>query len=122
MPVNFREYENQTDESALAFDPDTNAYRILSFLGDHPEQGFKPSEIAEETGIKPGSVRGTLHRLEKRGLVRHAEPYWAIGEDDRLASLTGTMLALRATGDRYGDDQFEGWDESAVDPREMRDE
>ncbi|WP_302081612.1 MarR family transcriptional regulator [Salinibaculum rarum] len=121
MPVNFEEYEQQ-HEDGLAFDPDTHAYQILTFLGEHPETGFKPSEIAEETGIKPGSVRGTLKRLEDKGLVRHAEPFWAIGDDDRIAGTTGTMLGLKALGERYPDDDFEGWDETAVDPREMRDE
>mgnify|MGYP000645744858 FL=1 len=122
MPVDFEEYREHQNESGLPFDPDTHAYRILSFLGEHPKEGFKPSEIAEETEIKPGSVRGTLKRLEDRGLVRHAEPYWAIGDDDRLAALTGAMLSLQAVSDRYSDDEFEGWDETAVDPREMRGE
>jgi hypothetical protein len=122
MPVNFQKYEDNTTEGSLSFDPDTHAYHILSFLGDHPETGFKPAEIAAETGIKPGSVRGTLKRLEDRGLVRHAEPFWAIGDDDRLAALTGTMASLKALGDRYPDDEFEGWEANAVDPREMREE
>lgn len=122
MPVNFEEYREHQDGGGLAFDPDTHAYRILSFLGEHPDDGFKPAEIAEATEIKPGSVRGTLKRLEDRGLVRHAEPYWAIGDDDRLAGLTGTMLGLKAVGDRYSDDEFDGWEETAVDPREMRGE
>lgn len=122
MPVNFREYENGTSDNGLSFDPDTHAYHILTFLAQHPETGFKPAEIADETEIKAGSVRGTLKRLEDRGLVRHAEPFWAIGDDDRLAALTGTMLSLKATGDRYPDDEFEGWEENAVDPREKRDE
>lgn len=122
MPVNFSEYASQQETDGLAFDPDTHAFHILSFLAEHPDQGFKPSEIADKTSIKPGSVRGTLKRLEERGLVRHAEPYWAVGDDDRLSALTGTMLSLKAVGDRYSDDGFEGWDENAVDPREMRGE
>lgn len=122
MPVDFREYSERSEGTGFAFDPDTHAYRILTFLAENPEQGYKPSKIAEETDIKPGSVRGTLKRLEDRGLVRHAEPYWAIGDDDRLAAMTGTMLSLKAIGDRYADDEFEGWDEHAVDPREMRGE
>lgn len=122
MPVNFDEYRTQQEESGLPFDPDTHAYRILSFLGEHPERGYKPAEIAEETNIKPGSVRGTLNRLEEQGLVAHAEPYWSFGDDDRLTALSGTMMSLKAIGDRYDDDEFEGWDEAAVDPREMREE
>ncbi|QIO25128.1 MarR family transcriptional regulator [Haloarcula sp. JP-L23] len=122
MPVHFDSYSDQTEGEGPAFDPDTNAYGILTFLGQHDEQGFKPSEIAERTGIKPGSVRGTLKRLEDDGLVRHAEPYWAIGDDDRVAALAGSLLSMQAISDRYADDEFEGWDEEAVDPREMRDE
>lgn len=122
MPVNFDEYAAEQGEYSVDVDPDTNAYRILSFLGDYPEQGFKPSEVAEEIDVKPGSVRVTLHRLEERGLVRHSEPYWAIGEDDRLAAFVGTVSSLHAIEDRYSDDDFEGWDETAVDPRERRGE
>ncbi|WP_169302407.1 MarR family transcriptional regulator [Halorientalis salina] len=122
MPVNFDEYRTRQEETELPFDPDTHAYHILGFLGKHPDRGYKPAEIAAETDIKPGSVRGTLKRLKDRGLVEHAEPYWSFGDDDRLAALSGTMLSLKAIGDRYGDDEFEGWDENAVDPREMRDE
>lgn len=121
MGVDFDEYQKQQEENGLPFDPDTHAFTILSFLSQNPDTGYKPSEIAAETEIKPGSVRGTLNRLEERGLVKHAEPYWAFGDDDRLAALSGTMLSLKATGDRYSDDEFEGWDENAVDPREMRD-
>lgn len=54
--------------------------------------------------------------------MRHAEPFWAIGDDDRLAASTGTMLSLEAVGDRYSDDEFDGWEANAVDPREMREE
>lgn len=122
MPVNFEAYRDNAAKDGLPFDPDTHAYSILAFLGEHPETGFKPAEIATETGITPGSVRGTLHRLEDRGLVRHAEPFWAIGDDDRLAATTGTKLGLEALGDRYADDEFEGWEEQAVDPREKRGE
>lgn len=52
MPVNFREYEAGTVDSGLSLDPDTHAYHILSFLADRPETGFKPAEIAAETGIR----------------------------------------------------------------------
>jgi DNA-binding IclR family transcriptional regulator len=83
MPVNFEAYRDDAAKEGLPFDPDTHAYTILSFLGEHPETGFKPAEIADETNITPGSVRGTLHRLEDRGLVRHAEPFWAIGDGSR---------------------------------------
>jgi hypothetical protein len=36
--------------------------------------------------------------------------------------MTGTKLGLEALGDRYADDEFEGWEEQAVDPREKRGE
>jgi len=122
MPVDFQEYAEKADLDGLQLGADTNAVQILRFLADDPEQGFRPAEIADRTGIPPGSVRGTLSRLEDRGLVRHAAPYWAIGHDDRLAGAAGTLLGLKAVGERYPDDEFEGWDEHAVDPREHREE
>jgi len=80
MPVKFDEYEATSDEGGSAITPDSNTYTILAFLADHPDVGFTPSEIHEETGLPRGSVGTTLRRLAQRGLVRHKEPYWAVDE------------------------------------------
>lgn len=121
MPVRFEEYREKCYETGgLPFDPDSNAFRILVFLADHPDLGYKPSEIHDHTGIPKGSLNPTLSRLEERGLVEHEAPYWSIGDDDRLAGITGTMYSMQAFEDQYGDDEFTGWHDSDSDPREQR--
>lgn len=121
MPVEFDAYEPGEERQGLAFTEGSNAYQILQFLDAHPEQGFTPNEIAEETGVPRNSVGVTLSRLEDRGLVRHKEPYWAIGDDDRLAAYAAMLHGARAASDRFGDEEWEDWRETAVDPRGRRD-
>lgn len=85
----------------------SNAQRILSYLLDNPRTGFTPSEIAEATGIPHGSVGPTLQRLHNRDLVRHKEPYWAIGTDERVAAYEAMLQSMQAITAREGD----GWAE-----------
>jgi hypothetical protein len=121
MPVEFEEYrENQADADDLPIDPDSNAYKILSFLAEHPNLGFKPAEMRADVDIPKGSLNPTLSRLEDRGLVEHEPPYWSAADDDRLAAITGTMYSMQAFEERYGDDEFSDWHDSDVDPRENR--
>lgn len=83
----------------------TQPYRILQFLAENDDKAFRQSEIHEATGIKRGSVGAALSRLEDRGLVRHRGRYWAIAEDDRLASFVAQTHASSAstTDDYYGE-------------------
>ena len=76
MPVEFEEYQNSNDDDDLDWTlrEGSNAHLILSFLAEHPDQGFTPKEIHEATGVTRGSVGKTLQRLADRQLVRHAEP------------------------------------------------
>jgi hypothetical protein len=121
IPVEFEEYrQTQADTDDLPVDPDSNAYRILSFLAEHPDLGFKPAEIRDHVDIPTGSLNPTLSRLEERGLVEHEAPYWSAADDDRLAAITGTMYSMKAFEERYGDDEFSDWHDSDVDPRENR--
>ena len=123
MPVEFSEYR-QTRETveSLPIDPGSNAYRILSFLAQYPELGFKPAEIGEKTRVSRGSLNPTLSRLAEQGLVDHEPPYWSVGDDDRIAALAATMLSMEAFEERYGDDSFDGWADSDVDPRHVVDD
>ncbi|ESS07959.1 MAG: putative transcriptional regulator [uncultured archaeon A07HN63] len=116
MPVDFKTYDPDDDRS-LQLTDGSNAHTILEFLADHPEQGFTPKEISETTDVPRGSVGTTLSRLHDRGLVRHKEPYWAIGDDDRLASYGAMVNGLAAAEDRFGEEEFGDWQETAVDPR-----
>lgn len=121
MPVEFDAYRQTSDAAAeLPTDPDSNAFRILSFLAEQPELGFKPSEISEHVDVPSGSLNPTLSRLESRGLVEHEPPYWSVADDDRLAAIEGTLHSMRAFESHYSDDTFDGWAETDVDPREHR--
>lgn len=121
MPVNFEDYRSQREGSeALPIDPNSNAYLVLTFLARHPDLGFKPAEIHEHVDIPKGSLNPTLARLEERGLAEHEPPYWAAADDDRLASIAGTLFSMQAFEDRYGTDGFDGWRETDADPRDHR--
>lgn len=121
MPVEFEEYRrSQAGADALPIAPDSNAFKILEFLAEHPDFGFKPAEIRDHVDVPKGSLNPTLSRLEDRGLVEHEPPYWSAADDDRLAAITGTMYSMKAFEERHGDDEFGDWHESDVDPRQHR--
>lgn len=121
MPVDFDEYRATCDGSEdVPLDPSSNAFRILRFLADNPAIGFKPSEIRAHVDVPAGSLNPTLSRLEASGLVEHESPYWSAADDDRLAALDGTLASMAAFEGRHGDDDFEGWHETDVDPRTER--
>lgn len=113
MPVQFDEYEARADGVDRPVREGSNAHRILTFLLDHPDTGFTPSEIAERTGVPRGSVGPTLQRLAARGFVRHKEPYWAAPTDARLAEEAGMLASLQALAETGAQD---GW--ADVDPSE----
>lgn len=106
MPIGIDAFDDEPEE-ALDVAPGTQPYRVLAFLAKHDDQAFTQTEIHEETGIKRGSVGTVLSRLEDRGLVRHRGRYWAIAEDERLASFAAQRAASSAstTDDYYGEDE-----------------
>lgn len=117
MPVDFERYDPAADDRGLRLTEGTNAHAILQFLAEHPGRGFTPKEIADATDVPRGSVGTTLTRLEDRDLVRHKEPYWAIGHDDRLGAYSAMIHGLEAASDRFGEEDWGEWESTAVDPR-----
>lgn len=116
MPVDFREYS--TDQGRVDLTEGTNARALLSFLLKHPDVGFTPAELHEETEVARGSVSPTLSRLERAGLVRHEGNYWAAAEDDRLAAASASVIGLTAVEEDFRDDwygQNPGWAEDLPD-------
>ena len=105
MPISIDQFD-ESPEDALDLEEGTQPYRILRFLAEHDEQAFTQSELHEATGIKRGSVGAVLSRLEERGLVRHRGRYWAIAEDDRLASYAAQKSAgsTSIADDYYGEE------------------
>lgn len=105
MPISIDRFENEPPE-ALDLEEGSHVYRVLQFLAEHADKAYTQTEIHEETGIKRGSVGAALSRLEDRGLVRHRGRYWAVAEDDRLASYAAQTGASSAStnDDYYGEE------------------
>jgi hypothetical protein len=80
MPITIDEFDR--------FDPNgsgpTNAERVIRFLVRNRENAYRATEIAAATEVTENSIHPTLNRLEERDLVRHKEPYWAIGDLDHV--------------------------------------
>jgi len=104
MPIDVTDFEDAPDD-ALELREGTQPYRIVQFLLEHETQAFTAGEIADRTDIPADSARTVLHRLQDRGLVRHRGRYWALGDDDQLASYAAQTAASSAstTDDYYGD-------------------
>ena len=100
MPVQFDSYDE--DVGRIDLSEGSNARTILSFLAEHPEQGFTPSEIHDAIDVPYGSIGPTLSRLEKRGLVQHKAPYWALGHEDHLATYARMHSTIEAIEERFG--------------------
>lgn len=105
MAITIDEFESQPGD-LLGLDKDTQGYRVLEFLSENSDKAFTPKEIRSETGLKKGSVGAVLSRLEDQGLVRHKGKYWAIIEDDRLASITAMTQGSSSSvnDDYFGED------------------
>ena len=116
MPVDFETHEPGNPRVDLS--EGTNARQLLEFLLENPTVGYTPAELADETGIPRGSIGPTLQRLEKAGLVRHKEPYWASAEDGRIAAATAAFLGVETAASTYSDDwyaQNDGWADELPD-------
>jgi DNA-binding IclR family transcriptional regulator len=104
VPISIDRFDEEPGD-ALDLQEGTQPYRILQFLATNSEQAFTQTEIHEATGIKRGSVGAALSRLEDRSLVRHRGRYWAVAEDDRLASYAAqTGASSASTSDDYYDE------------------
>ena len=111
MPVKFEDYRESSDDEEFdwTLQEGSNAHKILAFLSEYPEQGFTPKEVHEATGVARGSVGKTLQRLKERQLVRHAEPYWAITDEDRVGTYLGMVSSLDAIAEREGTEDYDEW-------------
>lgn len=103
MSISADEFHELEEQEESLPDEGTNPFKILLFLLRNHTHAFKQTVLAEELGISLGSVGPSLHRLEQKGLVRHAEPYWMIGDDDRIGGIAASMGTFQAIDDeRYG--------------------
>lgn len=110
MPISIDEFESRDSGER-----ETNAERVVRFLSRNRDRAYKAIEIAEATDISENSIHPVLNRLEKRGLIRHREPYWAIGDledvrDAMILSSTSEFL-----DDSLGSESREVWLTAARD-------
>lgn len=111
MPIRIEEFEDFDSPT----DHETNGERVLRFLLQHRDKAFKAAEIAEQTDVAAHSIHPVLSRLEDRGLVRHKQPYWAIGDSDAVRD----ALALHSTAEfldqELGEESREAWLSATAD-------
>ncbi|PSQ15104.1 TrmB family transcriptional regulator [Halobacteriales archaeon QS_8_69_26] len=110
MPISIDEFESHDPD-----DRETNAERVVRFLARNRDKAYKAVEIAEGAGVGENSIHPVLNRLEDHGLVRHREPYWAIGDleavrDARMLGSTAEFL-----DDVLGAESREEWLRAAED-------
>jgi predicted ArsR family transcriptional regulator len=103
MPISIDEFESH--------DPDgeTNAERVLRFLARNRDKAYKAAEIAEATGVNENSIHPVLNRLESRELVRHREPYWAVGDLDAVRHAFVFQSAAATLDDELGAESRGEW-------------
>lgn len=114
MPISISEFDD--------FDPperqETNAERIIRFLLRNHEQAYKAAEISEETGVHPNSIHPVLTRLDERGLVRHKEPYWAIGDREAVRDAFVFHSTTQFLDEELGTESRQEWLTAATDANE----
>lgn len=88
---------------------ETNAERVIQFLVENRDKAFKATEIAEETGVNKNSIQPVLNRLRERDLVRHKEPYWAIGNLERVRDAYMVHSMNKFLDEELGEEDREEW-------------
>lgn len=108
MPISIDEFESHDPEKR-----ETNAERVVRFLARNRDRAYKAIEIAEATDINENSIHPVLNRLEERGLVRHREPYWAIGDTEKVRDATMFSATAEFLDEALGPESREEWLDAA---------
>jgi len=104
MPIRIDEFESH--------DPDdgrTNAERVIRFLVRNRNKAYKPAEIATATGVNRNSIHAVLNRLEAQDLVRHREPYWAIGDPNAVRNADAFHSTAEFLDEELGSESRDEW-------------
>lgn len=104
MPISIDEFESRDPERR-----ETNAERVVRFLARNRDKAYKAIEIAETTDVKENSIHPVLNRLEERGLVRHREPYWAIGDLETVRDAMMFSSTAEFLDEALGPESREEW-------------
>ncbi len=104
MPITIDEFESRGPGGR-----ETNAERVVHFLARNRDKAYKAVEIVEATDVNENSIHAVLHRLEERGLVRHREPYWAIGDLDAVREAVIFGATAEHLDDELGPESRDEW-------------
>lgn len=104
MPISIDEFESHDPEKQ-----ETNAERVVRFLARNRDKAYKAIEIAEATDVNENSIHPVLNRLEERGLVRHREPYWAIGDLEAVRDAIVFSSTAEFLDEALGPESREAW-------------
>lgn len=115
MPISIDEFESRGPEKR-----ETNAERVVRFLARNRDKAYKAIEIAEATDINENSIHPVLNRLEERGLVRHREPYWAIGDLEKVRDAMMFSSAAEFLDEALGPESRKEWLNAAQEDEESR--
>ncbi len=110
MPISIDEFESHDPEKR-----ETNAERVVRFLAENRNKAYKAIEIVEATAVDENSIHPVLNRLEERGLVRHREPYWAIGDVEKVQDAMMFSSTAAFLDDTLGSESREEWLRAAED-------
>jgi len=116
VPISIDEFESRDAERR-----ETNAERVVRFLARNRDRAYKAVEIAAATGVSENSIHPVLNRLEERGLVRHREPYWAVGDFDAVRDAMAFSSTADFLDETLGPESREEW-LAAADQDEESDE
>lgn len=104
VPISIDEFESHDPEKQ-----ETNAERVVRFLARNREKAYKAIEIAEATDVNENSIHPVLNRLEERRLVRHREPYWAIGDPETVHDAMIFSATAEFLDETLGPESREEW-------------
>jgi len=110
VPISIDEFESHDPENW-----ETNAERVVRFLAHNRDKAYKAIEIAEATDVNENSIHPVLNRLEDSGLVRHREPYWAVGDLDAVREARALSSTVEFLDDTLGPESREEWLTAALE-------
>lgn len=116
MPISIDEFESRDSERHV-----TNAERVVRFLAENRDKAYKAVEIAEATGVGENSIHPVLNRLEERELLRHKEPYWAIGDVEEVQDAMLFHSTADFLDETLGSESRAEWLDAAQDEQREED-
>lgn len=81
MPIDRQTFDEIPAEDRRVDPKPSHADAVATFLADHPDEAFTPTELREALSVPRGSIGTTLARLEDQDQVVHRGAYWAVADE-----------------------------------------